>query len=294
MAWRWPEIGPPSTRGSAVQHSRPWRNTRHVRQGHARRSHPNRLAAQREGEALPFGALLFRRVRARLPIRPSRTRALRRRGRGRTRSATTAWSSPAPSHNVRPKIEAGAGGLNAISPPHEGHSRRTPLQTPKTSPDPWRPSGSARQHAPLRPGRSFEVSARGLHPCGGMAGSRPRVEGTSDPGKQPPRWTCWRTRSDRQGPSPSGSCAPSGGLRGSTVRLHPRASAGAAQRAARRRGAEHRARGGGAARYRWCREFGGPKSDQVKRLKNLEVENGRLGKAFADHPLGANQEHRAA
>ena len=31
--------------------------------------------------------------------------------------------------------------------------------------------------------------------------------------------------------------------------------------------------------YRWRKEFGGSKSDQVKRLKDLEKENERLRKA---------------
>src|SRR5215213_1893828 len=34
--------------------------------------------------------------------------------------------------------------------------------------------------------------------------------------------------------------------------------------------------------YRWRKEFGGLKSDQVKRLKALEAENARLRKAVAD------------
>ncbi len=34
--------------------------------------------------------------------------------------------------------------------------------------------------------------------------------------------------------------------------------------------------------YRWRREFGGLKSDQVKRLKDLEAENARLRRAVAD------------
>jgi transposase-like protein len=34
--------------------------------------------------------------------------------------------------------------------------------------------------------------------------------------------------------------------------------------------------------YRWRREFGGLKSDQVKRLKDLEKENERLRKAVSD------------
>ena len=34
--------------------------------------------------------------------------------------------------------------------------------------------------------------------------------------------------------------------------------------------------------YRWRREFGGLKSDQVKRMKELEAENARLRRAVAD------------
>ena len=34
--------------------------------------------------------------------------------------------------------------------------------------------------------------------------------------------------------------------------------------------------------YRWRQEFGGLKSDQVKRLKDLELENSRLRKAVSD------------
>ncbi len=37
--------------------------------------------------------------------------------------------------------------------------------------------------------------------------------------------------------------------------------------------------------YRWRREFGGLKSDQVKRLKDLELENNRLRKAISDLTL---------
>ena len=37
--------------------------------------------------------------------------------------------------------------------------------------------------------------------------------------------------------------------------------------------------------YRWRREFGGLKADQVKRLKALEAENARLRKAVADLTL---------
>lgn len=34
--------------------------------------------------------------------------------------------------------------------------------------------------------------------------------------------------------------------------------------------------------YRWCREFAELKSDQVKRLKELEAENARLRKVVSD------------
>jgi putative transposase len=37
--------------------------------------------------------------------------------------------------------------------------------------------------------------------------------------------------------------------------------------------------------YRWRREFGGLKTGQVKRLKDLEVENGRLLRAVSDLTL---------
>jgi len=37
--------------------------------------------------------------------------------------------------------------------------------------------------------------------------------------------------------------------------------------------------------YRWRQEFGGLKIKQVKRLKNLEVENSRLRKAISDLTL---------
>jgi transposase-like protein len=37
--------------------------------------------------------------------------------------------------------------------------------------------------------------------------------------------------------------------------------------------------------YRWRKEFGGLKSDQVKRLKELEKENERLRKAVSDLTL---------
>ena len=37
--------------------------------------------------------------------------------------------------------------------------------------------------------------------------------------------------------------------------------------------------------YRWRSEFGGLKTDQVKRLKDLELENQRLRKAVSDLTL---------
>jgi transposase-like protein len=37
--------------------------------------------------------------------------------------------------------------------------------------------------------------------------------------------------------------------------------------------------------YRWRQEYGGLKSDQVKRLKELETENRRLRKAVSDLTL---------
>ena len=37
--------------------------------------------------------------------------------------------------------------------------------------------------------------------------------------------------------------------------------------------------------YRWRKEFGGLKIDQLKRLKDLETENARLRKAIADLTL---------
>lgn len=37
--------------------------------------------------------------------------------------------------------------------------------------------------------------------------------------------------------------------------------------------------------YRWRQEFGGLKSDQVKRLKDLEQENARLRRAISDLTL---------
>ena len=37
--------------------------------------------------------------------------------------------------------------------------------------------------------------------------------------------------------------------------------------------------------YRWRNEYGGLKGDQVKRLKELEAENGRLRRAISDLTL---------
>ncbi len=37
--------------------------------------------------------------------------------------------------------------------------------------------------------------------------------------------------------------------------------------------------------YRWRQEYGGLKTDQVKRLKELEIENTRLRKAISDLTL---------
>ena len=37
--------------------------------------------------------------------------------------------------------------------------------------------------------------------------------------------------------------------------------------------------------YRWRQEFGGLKGEQVKRLKDLETENGRLRRAVSDLTL---------
>ena len=53
--------------------------------------------------------------------------------------------------------------------------------------------------------------------------------------------------------------------------------------------------------YRWRREYGGMKTDQAKRLKELERENARLKKLLADAELdkailreAANPNHRCA
>ena len=45
--------------------------------------------------------------------------------------------------------------------------------------------------------------------------------------------------------------------------------------------------------YRWRREFGGLKSDQVRRMKSLETENSRLRKAIADLTLDRPRGRRA-
>ena len=37
--------------------------------------------------------------------------------------------------------------------------------------------------------------------------------------------------------------------------------------------------------YRWRKEYGGLKSDQVRRIKDLEQENARLRKAISDLTL---------
>lgn len=41
----------------------------------------------------------------------------------------------------------------------------------------------------------------------------------------------------------------------------------------------------GVTYYRWRQEYGGLKSDQVKRLKDLETENTRLRRAVSDLTL---------
>ena len=47
-----------------------------------------------------------------------------------------------------------------------------------------------------------------------------------------------------------------------------------------------RALGAAEATYhRWCNEFGGLKLDQVRRLKELELENSRLRRAVSDLTL---------
>ena len=50
--------------------------------------------------------------------------------------------------------------------------------------------------------------------------------------------------------------------------------------------------------YRWRQEFGGLKTEQVKRLKDLELENSRLRKAVSDltldKPPGETSKPRAS
>ena len=41
----------------------------------------------------------------------------------------------------------------------------------------------------------------------------------------------------------------------------------------------------GQSYYRWCKEYGGLKIDQAKRLKDLVKENGRLRRAVSDLTL---------
>ena len=43
--------------------------------------------------------------------------------------------------------------------------------------------------------------------------------------------------------------------------------------------------------YRWRQEFGGLKTEQVKRLKDLELENSRLRKAVSDLTLDRRQQN---
>src|SRR3982751_541597 len=51
------------------------------------------------------------------------------------------------------------------------------------------------------------------------------------------------------------------------------------------RGCDPRDRGHRGHVYRWRQEYGGLKSDQIKRMKELETENARLRKAIADLTL---------
>ena len=37
--------------------------------------------------------------------------------------------------------------------------------------------------------------------------------------------------------------------------------------------------------YRWCKEYGGLKTDQARRMKDLEKENARLRRAISDLTL---------
>lgn len=45
---------------------------------------------------------------------------------------------------------------------------------------------------------------------------------------------------------------------------------------------------------RWRKEFGGLETDQVRRMKDLDVENQRLRKAIADLTLGKSNLQEAA
>jgi putative transposase len=46
--------------------------------------------------------------------------------------------------------------------------------------------------------------------------------------------------------------------------------------------------------YRWRQEYGGLKTEQVKRLKDLELENSRLRKAISDLTLDKQSLQEAA
>jgi hypothetical protein len=46
--------------------------------------------------------------------------------------------------------------------------------------------------------------------------------------------------------------------------------------------------------YRWRQEFGGLKTEQVKRLKDLELENSPLRKAVSDVTLDKLKDRRTA
>jgi Transposase len=45
--------------------------------------------------------------------------------------------------------------------------------------------------------------------------------------------------------------------------------------------------------YRWRQEFGGLKTEEVKRLKDLELENSRLRNAVSDLTLHVAEHERA-
>ena len=46
--------------------------------------------------------------------------------------------------------------------------------------------------------------------------------------------------------------------------------------------------------YRWRKEYGGLRTDQAKRLKDLEKENGRLRKAISDLTLISVDQNRTS